>query len=98
MRAAAFLFMSRFLLVVVVAIFAGDAVAGEATWGSLRYSLVRPIGRARLLAVKVTMALVFVVIATALIVLTGLIAGGLAFGWHRIDVEYFGFISLHKSG
>ena len=57
MPAAALLFMSRFLLVVVVAIFAGDAVAGEATWGNLRYTLVRPVGRARLLAAKLAMAL-----------------------------------------
>ncbi|HYL52661.1 MAG TPA: ABC transporter permease subunit, partial [Acidimicrobiia bacterium] len=97
MPAAALLFMSRFLLIVVVAIFAGDAVAGEATWGNLRYTLVRPVGRARLLAAKLAMALVFVVIATLLVVFTGLIAGGLAFGWHRIDVNFAGFFSLHKS-
>ena len=83
MPAAALLFMSRFLLVVVVAIFAGDAVAGEASWGNLRYVLVRPIGRARLLWAKLAMAAVFIVIATGLIVITGLLAGGLAFGWHR---------------
>jgi len=97
MPAAALLFMSRFLLIVVVAIFAGDAVAGEATWGNLRYTLVRPVGRARLLAAKLAMALVFVVIATLLVVVTGLVAGGLAFGWHRIDVNFAGFFSLHKS-
>ena len=37
---------SAFLLVVVVALFAGDAVAGEASWGNLRYLLMRP-GRPR---------------------------------------------------
>jgi len=97
MPAAALLFMSRFLLVVVVAIFAGDAVAGEATWGTLRYTLVRPVGRARLLATKLVMALVFVVIATLLIVLTGLVAGGIAFGWNRVDIDFGTFFSLHKS-
>jgi ABC-2 type transport system permease protein len=98
MPAAALLFMSRFLLVVVVAIFAGDAVAGEATWGNLRYVLVRPIGRARLLGAKLAMAGVFIVIATLLIVVTGLLAGGIAFGWHRVDVDYgFGLFSLHES-
>ncbi len=97
MPAAALLFMSRFLLAVVVAIFAGDAVAGEATWGNLRYVLVRPVGRARLLAAKLAVVLVFVVIAIALIVLTGLVAGGLAFGWHRVDVDFGQFFALHKS-
>jgi ABC-2 type transport system permease protein len=99
MPAAALLFMSRFLLIVVVAIFAGDAVAGEASWGNLRYVLVRPIGRSRLLGAKLAMAASFVVIATLLIVGTGLIAGGLAFGYHRIDVD-FGFgggFALHES-
>ena len=38
---AALLFMSRFLLVVVVALFAGDAIASEASWGNLRSLLVR---------------------------------------------------------
>ena len=39
---------SAFLLVIVVALFGGDAIAGEASWGNLRYMLMRPIGRGRL--------------------------------------------------
>ena len=31
------------LLVLVVALFGGDAIAGEASWGNLRYLLMRPI-------------------------------------------------------
>jgi ABC-2 type transport system permease protein len=96
MPAAALLFMSRFLLVVVIALFAGDAVAGEATWGNLRYVLVRPIGRSRLLGAKLAMSATFVAIAALLIVITGLVAGRLAFGFHRIDVDFFEF-SLHES-
>ena len=42
------------------------------------------------------MSATFVVIATLLIVITGLIAGGIAFGYHRIDVELF-TLSLHES-
>ena len=38
-----------FLLVVVVALFCGDTVASEASWGSLRYLLAIPVPRARLL-------------------------------------------------
>src|SRR3712207_8787735 len=45
-------FMSPFFLVVVVGSFAGDAVAGEASWGTLRYLLVRPVPRGRLLRAK----------------------------------------------
>src|SRR5258708_31853567 len=39
------LITSRFLLVIVVAIFAGTAIASEANWGNLRALLVRPITR-----------------------------------------------------
>ena len=42
---AALRVMSRFLLVIVVALFAGDAVASEASWGNLRAMLVRPISQ-----------------------------------------------------
>lgn len=100
MPAAALFFMSHFLLVVVVAIFAGDSIAGEASWGNLRYVLVRPIGRARLLTAKLAMAAVFTVIATLLIVITGLLAGGIAFGWHGINIGLFfngTFYSLDES-
>ena len=34
---------SAFLLVVIVALFGGDAIAGEASWGNLRYLLMRPV-------------------------------------------------------
>ena len=40
---------ASFLLVVVVALFCGDTVASEASWGSLRYLLAIPVPRARLL-------------------------------------------------
>ena len=40
---------SSFLLVVVFALFFGDTVASEASWGSLRYLLAIPVPRARLL-------------------------------------------------
>ena len=88
--AAALLVMSQFLLVVVVSVFAGDSVAGEATWGNLRYLLARPIPRARLLGAKLLVAFVFAFVATLLIVVVGLAAGGLAFGIHPLDLQFFG--------
>ena len=38
---------SSFLLVVVVALFFGDTIASEASWGSLRYLLAIPVPRSR---------------------------------------------------
>ena len=41
-----------FFLPLVVAVVSGDAIAGEANLGTLRYLLTRPSGRTRLLATK----------------------------------------------
>ncbi len=83
-------FMSQFLLVVIVALVAGDAVASEASWGNLRAMLTRPVGRGRLLIAKAESAGVVALVATALIGVSGLLAGVLAFGWHPLDVAFFG--------
>lgn len=91
MPAAALRLMSGFLLVIIVAIFGGDAIAGEATWGNLRYLLMRPIGRGRLLGTKFVVALLCAWIATVLVVLSGFVAGVIAFGYH--DLNVLGLIS-----
>ena len=41
-----------FFMSLAIGLFAGDAIAGEAQAGTLRYLLVRPIGRAKLLGAK----------------------------------------------
>ena len=79
---AALVFMSQFFLVVVVAAFAGETVSGEATWGTLRYLLVRPVSRARLILSKILVAYVLTLFAILAIVGAGLIAGTITFGWH----------------
>jgi ABC-2 type transport system permease protein len=62
------------VLPVVVAVVAGDSIAGEAGYGTLRYLLAVPAGRTRLLIVKYAtivvwcMAAVFIVAAIALAV------------------------------
>lgn len=76
------LFVSAsFLLVVVVALFCGDTVASEASWGSLRYLLAAPVPRARLLAVKLVVALAYSALALLLLAGTALVAGTLRYGW-----------------
>ncbi|MFI1991460.1 ABC transporter permease [Actinoplanes sp. NPDC020271] len=73
-----------FLLVVVFALFAGDTVASEASWGSLRYLLAIPVPRARLLAVKLIVALGYSFLALFLLAGTGLLVGTLRYGWHPL--------------
>jgi len=70
-----------FLLVVVVALFCGDTVASEASWSSLRYLLLVPIRRSRLLRQKLIVALTLSLTTYLLLPLWSFIVGGLFFGW-----------------
>ncbi|HEV3356299.1 MAG TPA: ABC transporter permease [Pseudonocardiaceae bacterium] len=78
--AAALALVLPIFLPVAVAVFAGDAVAGEASTGTLRYLLIRPVGRGRLLLAKLIAVVVFVIFAIFLVVVTALITGVLLFG------------------
>ncbi|MEP6695899.1 MAG: ABC transporter permease [Pseudonocardiales bacterium] len=70
-----------FLLVVVVALFAGDTVAAEASWSSLRYLLATPVPRSRLLRQKFLVALGFSALALVLLPVASLLVGWAFFGW-----------------
>jgi ABC-2 type transport system permease protein len=63
-----------------VAITAGDAIAGEAQQGTLRYVLVRPVGRTRLLVAKLVSVMAFVLLALVVVAVTGLVLGLLLLG------------------
>ena len=78
------------LLVAVAAAFAGDALASESSWGTLRYLLASPIPRRRLLARKLSAALVLATLATTLLVGTSMLAGLVLFGWHPLDTPVGG--------
>jgi ABC-2 type transport system permease protein len=78
--------MSGFLLVVIAGTLAGDSVAGDAAWGNLRYLLMRPVRRGRLLIAKAFVAGVLIWACTILVALSALIAGTLVFGAHSISV------------
>ncbi len=70
-----------FLLVVVVALFAGDTVAAEASWSSLRYLLAVPVPRSRLLRQKLLVALGYSAFAIVLLPVASLLVGWAVFGW-----------------
>jgi ABC-2 type transport system permease protein len=67
------------VLPVVVAVVAGDAVAGEAGYGTLRYLLAVPAGRTRLLAVKYGVIVTFGLCATFIVSVVALLAGTVLF-------------------
>jgi|SRR4051794_7466952 len=72
---AAFLVVSPFFLPLVVSVVAGDAIAGEANTGTLRYLLAVPVGRTRLLGVKLAAIVVWCTACVTAVAVTGLIAG-----------------------
>jgi ABC-2 type transport system permease protein len=73
--AAALAMVVPLFLPIAVAVLAGDSVAGEASVGTLRYVLVRPVGRTRLLIAKLVSVTVFTLMAVVLVVLTSLATG-----------------------
>ncbi|MEV6928793.1 ABC transporter permease subunit [Dactylosporangium sp. NPDC051485] len=83
---------SGFLLVVVVALFCGDTVASEASWGSLRYLLAMPVPRARLLGIKLAVSLLYSLLAVLTLVGTALLAGTLRYGWAPLSAPIGGEI------
>src|SRR5919206_3385811 len=70
-----------FLLVVVFALFAGDTVASEASWSSLRYLLAAPVPRSRLLRQKLLVALSLSALAVVALPVMAMITGIYVFGW-----------------
>jgi ABC-2 type transport system permease protein len=67
-------------LPLAVSAISGDAVAGEANLGTLRYLLAIPAGRTRLLVIKYTAIVIFALAATFLVALVGSIMGLALFG------------------
>lgn len=76
---AALLVVIPLFLPLGVAVVAGDAVAGEANIGTLRYLLAVPVGRSRLLVVKFGGILAWCVASVAVVAACGVIVGLILF-------------------
>jgi len=63
-----------------VAVIAGESIAGEAQAGTLRYMLVRPVGRTRLLVAKLVSIVAFVLLAVLVVAATAYVTGSLLLG------------------
>jgi ABC-2 type transport system permease protein len=74
------LFSSAFLLVILAAMFLGDTVASEASWGTMRYLLASPVPRRRFLVIKVVVGLLLSLAVLLVLVLASFLLGLLAFG------------------
>lgn len=78
--AAALAIVLPIFLPISVAIVAGDAIAGEASSGMLRYLLARPVGRTRLLVAKLVALIAYVLFAVVAVAVTSYIVGIILFG------------------
>ena len=73
--AAALALVLPVFLPVAVAVVAGDSIAGEAATGTLRYLLVRPVGRTRLLVAKLISVIVYVLLVVLAVTFTAYATG-----------------------
>jgi ABC-2 type transport system permease protein len=67
-------------LPIAVAVLGGDAIAGETQTGTLRYLLVRPVGRTQLLLAKLVTVVAFVLLAVLVVAAVSYIEGRLLLG------------------
>lgn len=68
-----------FFLPMAIGAIAGDAIAGESNAGTLRYLLVAPAGRTRLLLTKYATVMTFCLVATLVVAASALTVGALLF-------------------
>ena len=67
-------------LPIAVAVLGGDAIAGETQTGTLRYLLVRPVGRTHLLVAKLVTVVAFVLLAVLVVSVVSYVEGRLLLG------------------
>lgn len=78
---AALTAMMPFLLPLAAGLLSGDSIAGEASAGTLRYLLVRPVRRPVLVLQKYASVVALLAAGVTLVLALGIMAGGLVFGF-----------------
>lgn len=86
-------FASGFLLLILVAMFTGDTVASEASWSTLRYLLIAPVPRRRLLTIKLAVALLLSFVSIVVLVGFSYLVGIIAFGSGNLSTPTAGEFS-----
>lgn len=86
-------FASGFLLLILVAMFTGDTVASEASWSTLRYLLIAPVPRRRLLSIKLAVALLLSFASIVVLVVFSYLVGLIAFGSGNLATPTAGIFS-----
>jgi ABC-2 type transport system permease protein len=72
---ASFIVAQPLFVPLIVSVVAGDSVAGEASTGTLRYLLIVPVGRSRLLGVKFAAIVAWCTVCALVVAVVGVLAG-----------------------
>jgi ABC-2 type transport system permease protein len=78
---AAVTIIQPFILPLGAGLLAGESIAAEASGGTLRYLLVRPVGRVQLVLSKYSATMALLAMAVVWVMAFGVVAGGIAFGY-----------------
>ncbi|MFD2613802.1 ABC transporter permease [Paenibacillus gansuensis] len=69
------------LITIFTVIVAGDIVAGEFTWGTIKLLLIRPASRSKILLSKYIASFLFALLLLAILFVTAVIANGVLYGF-----------------
>lgn len=76
-------------MIMIISIFtiiiAGDMVAGEFTWGTIKLLLIRPASRSKILLTKYTATLLYSLLMLVLLFVAALILGGILHGFGNLS-------------
>ncbi|MCD1259576.1 ABC transporter permease [Paenibacillus athensensis] len=76
------------LVTLFTVIIAGDMVAGEFTWGTIKLLLIRPASRSKILLAKYMATLLFAAALLLVLLLTTLIVNGFLYGFAQTGMPY----------
>jgi len=86
LAAVVFVVSMPLFIPLVIAVVAGDALAGETQLGTQRYAMILPVSRTRWLVMKAVGLLVFVIACVATVFVVSLLAGFAMFGVHDMTL------------
>jgi ABC-2 type transport system permease protein len=84
-------------LPIATAVVAGESVAGEASSGMLRYLLIRPVGRTRLLVAKLVTLTAYVMLAVCSVAVSSYVLGVSLFEAQPAEVTSVSGVSLSQT-
>jgi ABC-2 type transport system permease protein len=76
------------MVTIFVVIIAGDMVASEFTWGTIKLLLIRPVNRTKILLSKYLATFIFALFLLTILFIAAFIVSGLFFGFEDISIPH----------